>query len=298
MCITRDGKYCPLLSRAEERAQHNFEERKGPYPSALVERLHNDGIMTPEEHFRESLFRRAENVEGQVFHAHFSVSMDCSAEERNYMLGNRHDLPMDIFLPAELAEKMLENFTKARKERFRKFMHNYRELEDAAFLFAYPEFDEWFAEFCVDLRSHSRNLCRLADGLLDKPDLLEKLSGIVSESVLRTLVARLFHRLFVRSTSSQDSRFVDAVSEGIPESHRVRFEQIRYSWNLVTGDTKDIPSTRVRRQRRALKQKLQQWTRLLQDDKSIARNCVECLMFRILDVRGQKASEENLSLAA
>jgi len=290
MCILRDGSMCPRLSREEERAQHNFEERKGPYPKALADRLHNEGIMAREVHFGESLMRRRENVEKQIFYDNFTPSMDCSREEKDFMLGNRHDLPMDIFLPTNLGDEMLRRFTRVRKQYFRIHLHGFRELKAPEFLFDYPEFDNWFAEFSSGLRAYSRNLRLLADGLLDRPGLMEKLAGIVSEPTLRVLVTRLFYRLFQRGTVSKDGRFVDAISKAVPEQHRQRFQQVQYSWRLITGDKKNISSNRIRRQRKILNRKLLQWSRVLQDDKLIVRNCVENLMIHILSARSSALS--------
>ncbi len=143
MCITPDGKYCPILSIAERDAQHKFEERKGPYPLALANRLHRQGIMPRKIHLRESRQRQIENVKEQLRFSGFYINMDCRPQERDFMMGDRHDLPRDPHLPKNLWRDMARNFVAVRKSWFL-LQCEIGKVSCTSHLIAYPEFSDWF----------------------------------------------------------------------------------------------------------------------------------------------------------
>ncbi len=284
MCILSDGTMCIQLSPAERLAQHNFEERKGPYPKALADRLHEEGIMSREVHFRESLMRRQEHIAHYIDQAwRFSPTMDCSTEERDFMLGNRHDLPMDFFLPHRLAKKMLAGFTAARKEKFRRYLIGPQNARMAPFMLAYPEFTSWFGEFIVEYRLPSRNLNRAIDIFIEKPGVLYNLTRTIPAPTLKSLVEKAFLRFFRNNKSTFCLGTVALIRPSIPEGHISEFDRLVELRRAVSAASETYKTNRTkRRQRKLLSKQVEHWVNLLQSDPLIARNCIEGMLDRLL----------------
>jgi hypothetical protein len=196
MCITRDGIYCPLLSWNEQLSQHNFEERKGPYPKALADRLHEQDIMSREEHLRESLTRRCELVQKQLQYENFLWLTDSRAEEQEFRDGSCHDVPVDDLLPAALWDAFLAKLTESRKIIFLRALQEGPGKKRAEALCGYPEFGVWFLEYLNHTNPYHYGFVRLLHLLDSEPELLKKFASAGSEPYITGVGKQQFYWLF------------------------------------------------------------------------------------------------------
>ena len=232
MCIKKDGSMCPLLSKEETLAQHNFEERKGPYPLALEERLHTQGIMSRDEYRKESYARRVEHVEAQVKLAglifdYLGEHSDCTPEEKAYMGGSRHEFPpADPYIPPELWSKFSLLFRPARKRKFDRLAQALTRSNELSYLMQYPEFGEWFkvkaksALGRLNFIKHTTNFLFTNLGLFES--FVSKVDGEMLHLVVRCLVIRFINEGFL----TENQQLKEIIGASLPESKQARFKKI------------------------------------------------------------------------
>ncbi len=240
MCIGDVGN-CALLSYAEQRAQHNFEERKGPYPFELAERLERDGIMTQAEHLRRSVtIRNSKQIEW-----HFKYG-DRMPEETAYVEGRRHKMPMDEYLTPQNQALVVRLAKHERRIYFVRQITTRKKSLPVEFFIAYPESGRWLNEM---LATRVVTAAWLARKLATNPTLLSTIAVHIHDSSLPRIV---FH-LAVLSGSSQDCLAAVAthIANGNPDTRRKVEEVVR----LEATTRGEFPGSRSR-QRLARRQAL------------------------------------------
>ncbi|MBY0472702.1 hypothetical protein K2Q00_00235 [Patescibacteria group bacterium] len=270
---------CILLSRGEQLAQHNFEERKGPYPKALADRLHEQGIMTRDEHLRQSLLRRKEHIEryAQQGPRRFYLGMDCSAEENAFIHGKSHALQADFFFPRELWGPMFEGFTELRRQRFRTHLTNWHgTAEQALFLLSYPEFEKWFDECVPNEKEHGRKKRILIDRVLANTKLLTKVTQTASTHTLGIIAERMFFDLSSNNVTLWNSGVLAMIVQALPEQHRHHFERLGRMRTTLHALPENGPSKiSAHSKRQAIKKHVRICAYLLRGNPSIVRDAIK-----------------------
>lgn len=176
MCI---GSFenCPLLTNEEQRAQHNFEERKGPYPLALALRLEAEGVMMRTEHLERSIVLINKNaLQGFRWG-------DRTAAERAYVLGTLHVIPTDEYLTPVNQGKIHKMAREERRAYFNRTAG--REETTIEFLVGYPEAGQWLGEL---LAVKAISTATMARKFAVHPGMLGQLAPSMGEKYLARLV--------------------------------------------------------------------------------------------------------------